>query len=115
MEAELSRADKALLEVFRKKGNVQEISTHDISGAELPKGPLLKLGIQRKGHKGKTVTLVHGLKELSITERMELCSDIKSALGIGARFVEAILELQGDQRQRASDWLISRGFRCQIC
>ena len=115
MEAELSRADKALLEVFRKKGDLPEIvTTRNADGAVAPKGPLLRLGIQRKGHKGKTVTLVHGLKVLSVDERMALCSEIKTALGIGARFVEEVLELQGDQRQRAADWLANRGFRCTM-
>lgn len=111
MEAELSRADKALLEEFRKKGTCQSITTPDSDGKT--SGPLLKLVIQRKGHRGKTVTLVHGLKESSMTERMQLCSEIKTALGIGARFVETVLELQGDQRQRAAEWLEGHGFRCE--
>lgn len=111
MESELSNADKKLLNIFREKGAEQSLSFAD---APVAKGPVLKLVVQRKGHGGKTVTLVHGLQFMEMEGRMELCSNIKNALGTGARFVDAVLEIQGDQRTRASEWLQSKGFRCQI-
>lgn len=116
MEAGLSRADKAMLDAFKKAGAVPASigSSKAKDEEETPSGPKLTLVVQRKGHKGKTVTLVHGLKDLSTEERMILCSEVKTALGIGARFVEAVLELQGDQRKRAADLLESKNFRCSI-
>ncbi len=111
MEAELGKADKALLEEFRKNCDISLTWSGAASGG---KGPLLTLAMQRKGHGGKTVTNVTGLSGLEMQARMEICSDIKTALGIGARFVDSVLELQGDQRQRAAAWLEARGFRCRI-
>ena len=114
LESELSSADKALLGEFRKNGNLPESIGTDKKPEEPAKGPVLKFVIQRKGHKGKTVTLVHGFKEMGTGDRMLLCSDVKTALGIGARFVEAVLELQGDQRTRAAAWFEAKNFQCII-
>ena len=111
MEAGLGKDDKALLEEFRKNGDISLTWSGAGNGR---KGPLLTLAVQRKGHGGKTVTNVTGLSGLEMEARMELCSEIKAALGIGARFVDSVLELQGDQRQRAAAWLEARGFRCRV-
>lgn len=112
MVAGLSRDDKALLEVFNSKGNFP-VSIGVSAEEKAKRGPRLTFAIQRKGHKGKTVTLVNGLKEVSVDERMVICSEIKSALGVGARFLDMVLELQGDQRERAAAWFQARGFRCE--
>jgi translation initiation factor 1 len=69
-----------------------------------PKGPKLSFAVERKGRGGKTVTLVRGLAELELARQMELCSRLRAALGVGGRFVDGILELQGDQRERAAKW-----------
>jgi len=115
MESELSKADKALLDEFRCTGEVQSIGwAGGVSSASKPSGKTLKFSLQRKGHNGKTVTNVHGFKEFSLEERMRICGNVKKELGIGARFVDDILELQGDQRDRASKWFEAHGFRCQI-
>lgn len=115
MEAELSRADKALLEKFRNSGDVQSIGwTGGTASTVKSSSKTLKFSIQRKGHNGKTVTNVHGLKEFSLEERMAICGNVKKELGIGARFVDDVLELQGDQRERASKWFEAHGFRGQI-
>ena len=111
----LSPADQALLKEFAAKGDgLPPGIGRDGTAEAIPKGPLVTLVIQKKGHKGRVVTLAHGLKELTFTEQMELCHAIKTALGLGARFVDGVLELQGDQRQRASQWLSERQFRCRI-
>jgi len=36
-------------------------------------------------------------------------------LGIGGRFMDGTLELQGDQRERAAKWLEGNKFRTKIC
>ncbi len=115
MESELSKADKALLEKFRNTGEVQSIAWSGGSNATVKtSSKTLKFAIQRKGHNGKTVTLVHGLKEFSLEERMGICGSVKKELGIGARFVDEVLELQGDQRDRASKWFDAHGFKCTV-
>ncbi|MCQ2396883.1 MAG: hypothetical protein MJ106_04205 [Lentisphaeria bacterium] len=54
-----------------------------------------------------------GLSDLELPEQMELCSRVKNALGIGARFLEGVLELQGDQVQRAKEWFAKENFTCK--
>jgi len=110
----LSPADQALLKEFAAKGGGLPPGIGRDGKVVVAKGPQVTLVIQKKGHKGRVVTLAHGLKELTFTEQMELCHAIKTALGIGARFVDGVLELQGDQRQRASEWLSARQYRCRI-
>ncbi|MCQ2404133.1 MAG: translation initiation factor [Lentisphaeria bacterium] len=107
-QANLSKEDLALLKAFG--GDL-------VIGKEKAPAPktrgVLSFQIQRKGKGGKTVTNVHGLKDLELPEQMELCALVKNALGIGARFQEGILELQGDQIQRAKDWFTKQNFTCK--
>lgn len=107
MEAALSRADKEMLAEFRRVGIVPEAITSENRQSHKIK---LNLSIQRKGHRGKTVTNIRGLDVLSVEERMELCSQLRTAMGCGARFVDAVLEVQGDQRDRLSKWLENKNF-----
>ncbi|MBR6372089.1 MAG: translation initiation factor [Victivallales bacterium] len=111
MEANLSRADKEMLAQFRQAGIVPEAITRDNKASHKIR---LNLSIQRKGHKGRVVTNIRGLDVLPVEERMELCSQIRTALGCGARFVETVLEVQGDQREKASKWLENKNFACTI-
>ena len=109
MEAKLSRADKEMLAEFRKAGIVPDPISRDSNASRKIK---LNLSIQRKGHKGRVVTNIRGLDVLSFEERMDICSQIRSALGCGARFVDTVLEVQGDQREKASLWLEKKDFIC---
>ena len=104
----LSKEDQKLLEAFGGK-------TLSVGGDGVlapPHGPRVSFNIQRKGKGGKTVTLVHGLQALELTDQMTLCSQIQKALGTGARFEDGILQIQGDQRDRAHSWFSRQGFRC---
>ena len=78
------------------------------------RGPLVTVGVQRKGKGGKTVTFVRGLDELAMAERMELVRDIGRGLGTNARFLDDLLEIQGDLRERAATWLGERGYRARL-
>ena len=106
---QLSKDDQALLAAFG--GGSTNAKGEVIS---LPKGPLLTFTIERKGHGGKTLTLVRGLNSLDTAAQMELCASARTALGIGGRFVDGMLELQGDQRERAAKWFEKQGFRSRI-
>ena len=70
----------------------------------------ISLSRERKGRGGKTVTLVRGLENMDTMRQMELCSTIKAELGIGGRFADGILELQGEQLDRAADWFEKHDF-----
>lgn len=102
----LSREDQVLLKAF---GGDIALSQPDAPTSR--RGPILTFAIQRKGKGGKTVTHVRGLQKLDIEEQMTLCAEARTGLGCGGRFVEGVLELQGDLRDRAAAWFANRGFQ----
>lgn len=100
---DLPEEDKQLL---------KELGNASLEFAEpvLVKGHV-SLQIQRKGKGGKTVTRVLGLKRLSMSEEMELTGRLKRELGTGAICREGVIELQGDQRERAKNWFLTHHYR----
>lgn len=105
-QAKLTKEDMELLKAFGD-ASIGHDPEEKTTGSHRGK---VTFQIQRKGKGGKTVTNVRGLEGLGISEQMALCSEVKSALGIGARFLEGTLELQGDQTSRAREWFKNNGF-----
>jgi translation initiation factor 1 (eIF-1/SUI1) len=103
----LDREDQQLLRAFGGDGQSLQFD----SSKPVRRGPAVSLSVQRKGKGGKTVTRIHGLGELDLVARMELAKELGRSLGTNARFQEEVMELQGDQRERATEWLSERGFR----
>lgn len=89
--------------------------------ATLPKGPEASLPkkerapppravvrLERKGRRGKEVTVVAQL-ELSAPEKEAWLRDMRRALGCGGTLEEGALVLQGDHRVRVEAYLQQRG------
>ncbi len=70
----------------------------------------LHMRLEKKGRGGKSVTVVSGFGDWGPLEQMELLQTLRRELGIGGRFQEDCMELQGDQRQRINAWFNQRGF-----
>lgn len=70
----------------------------------------LRLGVQRKGRKGKTVTLLFGLGG-SDDALSAFVTELKKALGCGASFEGDALCVQGDQREKLAAFLKVRGAK----
>lgn len=70
------------------------------SGKHDGKGKEVRLSLDRKGRKGKTVTLVSGLRHNPDTMK-EIAHILKERCGSGGTVKEGNIELQGDQRERA--------------
>jgi translation initiation factor 1 len=68
------------------------------------------VAVERKGRGGKTVTLVTHLG-LSNDALDAWVSDMKRSLGCGGTAEDDAIALQGDQRERAIDWLTRKGVR----
>ena len=77
-------------------------------GIDLASQGRLVLQVQRKGRGGKTVTLLGGISA-SPAARKNLARELGRALGTGARVEGSEIVLQGDVRERASDWLTGKG------
>jgi translation initiation factor 1 len=68
--------------------------------------------LEKKGRAGKQVTVLYSFEPvLELVEMMNLLSDIKKAIGSGGTVKEETLELQGDKRQQAADFLTKKNFR----
>lgn len=65
---------------------------------------------ERKGHGGKTVTVVEGLV-LSPTDLEAMARRMSKALGCGSWVEESRVLLQGDRAPAAETWLRANGAR----
>ena len=92
------------------------------SPPELPRNPAAPFAIQgtqavhvrleRKGRKGKTVSIVTGVKSPDVGRRA-LLKHLKGKLGCGGAVKGAEIEIQGDQRERLVALLNGLGYRAK--
>ena len=87
---------------------------------ELPRNPAAPFAVQgtqpvrvrleRKGRKGKTVSIITGVKSPDVGKR-GLLKHLKGKLGCGGAVKGAEIEIQGDQRERLVALLNELGYR----
>ena len=75
----------------------------------IPARIVAKLRLEKKGRGGKTVTVVDNLPR-NAAFLNELSQVLKRACGTGGSVQDGAVELQGDLRDRARDFLVKRGF-----
>ena len=66
---------------------------------------------QKAGRGGKTVTVLRGFKGVSPQEFELFARDLRKACGVGGTIKGAQIEIQGDQCDRAAEYLVAAGFR----
>jgi len=71
--------------------------------------PKLHLRLEKKGRRGKTVTVVFGF-EAGEDQLEAYASELKSRCGTGGTVKEGTIELQGDHRQRAGSYFQEEGY-----
>lgn len=81
--------------------------------AIIPSRTLLRLNLEKKGRKGKGVTLISGLPN-NPEYGAGLLRKLKAHCGSGGARKGEILELQGDQRKRAQEFLAGLGFNVRV-
>jgi translation initiation factor 1 len=74
---------------------------------------IIRLHHERKGRKGKGVTLVKGL-ELSDAEIAGLARTLKSGCGVGGAVKAGVIELQTSEREKIKALLEVAGFTVKI-
>ena len=83
----------------------QKKSREEHDGKEKP----VRIVLDTKGRKGKTVTLVSGLQHNPETMK-EIAKLLKEHCGTGGTVKDGNIELQGDQRERATDKLRAMNY-----
>lgn len=81
-----------------KEENFQKISKINISK-------------QKKGKKGKTITLIKGLSNGNEAEVKELLKKMKVFCGTGGTVIDKDIQLQGDMVNKSIEFLRKEGFQ----
>lgn len=66
----------------------------------------LKLQMERKGRRGKSVTMLEGLHT---AQTKDVARALRKELGCGVSIKDDVLIVQGDQSSRVRAWLLSSG------
>ncbi|OPZ73305.1 MAG: translation initiation factor Sui1 [bacterium ADurb.Bin478] len=75
--------------------------------------PLLRIRLDRKGRKGKSVTLIEGLPA-NWHQSQELCRTLKNRLGAGGTVREGCIEIQGDHRGKIVHMLAEMNYKTKL-
>ncbi|MBE2239807.1 MAG: translation initiation factor [Caldilineaceae bacterium] len=82
------------------------------SKATPPRQQQVRVGLERKGRGGKTVSLVTGVIGAP-AELEKLCKLLKNRLGTGGAVKAQIIEIQGDQRDKIVAILLELGYQAK--
>ena len=99
------------------KKNWIEFTNHENISQEKPKEEnfkkISKLSVskQKKGKKGKTITLIKGLSTRNETEVKELLKKMKVFCGTGGTVIGEDIQLQGDMVNKSIEFLRKEGFQ----
>ena len=66
----------------------------------------LKLQMERKGRRGKSVTVLEGV---TASQSEDVARALRKELGCGVSAKDGVLTIQGDQSARVRAWLLSNG------
>ena len=77
-----------------------------------PRQQQVRVGLERKGRGGKTVSLVTGVIGAP-AELEKLCKLLKNRLGTGGAVKDQVIEIQGDQRDKIVAILVELGYQAK--
>lgn len=98
--------------VFSTDPDLINHDTEEEFSARLPAEQKLKVSIDKKGRKGKVVTLVEGF-EGKEEDRQELARILKTHCGTGGSVKEGVIVIQGDMVQKVRSKLLIDGYHVQ--
>ena len=90
--------------------NQEKISEETIRVNTFNKGSKINISKQKKGKKGKTVTLIRGLDTEDEILLKELLKKIKVFCGTGGTLIDRNIQLQGDMVSKSVEFLRKEGF-----
>ena len=71
----------------------------------------INISKQKKGRKGKTITLIKGITVQDEFQNRELLKKMKVFCGTGGTLIENVIQLQGDMVARSIEFLRKEGFQ----
>lgn len=74
---------------------------------------IIRIRRETKGRKGKGVTTLSGM-DMDATQIKALCSELKKMCGTGGAVKDAIIEIQGDNRDKIKLALEKRGYTVKL-
>ena len=95
----------------------KEVTAYEKSKSAVPvssvtySGGLVRVRLEKKGRGGKSVTVFYDFDKGQRGLLPDLLKDLKKHLASGGKVIEGTLELQGDQRQKAAEWLTNQGYK----
>ena len=98
---------KNWIEFDNQENIYQEKNTKD----NLKKISKINISKQKKGKKGKTITLIKGLGIRNEKEVKELLKKLKVFCGTGGTVIGEDIQLQGDMVDKAFEFLRNNGFQ----
>ena len=100
------------VEVEPRRGKKKKPPRSGKSGPKLPNDGVIRVFLERKGRKGKSVTALRGLPG-DAAFRKKLLKQIKSQLGTGGALKDGVIEIQGDHRDRVVAILEKSGYKAK--
>ena len=97
---------KNWIEFDNQEKNSEEIAEED----NFNKKSKINISKQKKGKKGKTITLIKGLGTEDEILLKELLKKIKVFCGTGGTLIDSNIHLQGDMVSRSIEFLHKEGF-----
>ena len=91
-------------------GNQENRSSETAKVESFNKRSQINISKQKKGKKGKTITLIRGLGTEDEILLKELLKKIKVFCGTGGTLVDSNIQLQGDMVSKSIDFLRKEGF-----
>jgi translation initiation factor 1 len=82
------------------------------TGPKLPDDGVIRVFLDRKGRKGKSVTVLRGLPG-DAAQQKALLKQLKSKLGTGGALKDGAIEIQGDHRDRVIAILDKAGYKAK--
>ena len=90
--------------------NQEKISEEKTEVHTFKKGSKINISKQKKGKKGKTITLIRGLGTEDEILLKELLKKIKVFCGTGGTLIDKNIQLQGDMVSKSIEFLRKEGF-----
>ena len=91
-------------------GNQEKKSEETAKEYSFDKRSKINISKQKKGKKGKTITLIRGLGTEDQILLKELLKKIKVFCGTGGTLIDSNIQLQGDMVSKSIEFLRKEGF-----